>query len=286
MTALLRYYQLTKPGIIRGNVITAGAGFLLAAQGAVDLALLGATLTGLAAIIASACVCNNILDRSIDKFMERTRHRALVVGDITVRRAAVFSGLLGIVGTSLLLIYTNLLTTSLALFGFIMYIVVYGYTKRHTLHSTLVGSISGAVPPLIGYCSVTNQLDRSAGILAAILVLWQMAHFFAIAIYRHDDYQAASIPVMSVARGMRASKLQIVIYIGGFTLTAACLSLFGLSGRLYLVLIILLGSYWLIDSLRSYRSSSDIDWSRRVFKNSLVVITGWCLAITLDSFIH
>jgi len=162
INTLKTYYYLTKPGIIRGNAVTAAAGFLLAAGLHPDLGLFLATLVGLSLIVASACVLNNCLDRRIDAAMARTQRRALVRGLVSTRAAIIYATILGLTGAALLAAFTNLLTLGLALFGLFAYVVLYGIAKRRTVHGTVVGSISGAVPPVVGYTAVTGSLDHGA----------------------------------------------------------------------------------------------------------------------------
>lgn len=287
MTAanLTTYYRLTKPGIIRGNAITAGAGFLLASQGHVQLAMFAAMLVGLSLVIASACVFNNFIDRDIDKLMTRTKARALVVGELSTAQALLFGVTLGLMGTAILIIGTNLLATGIAAFGWVAYVIVYGYYKRQSVHGTIVGSLSGAVPPVVGYCAVTAKLDAAAIILFLILVLWQMPHFYAIAMYRLDDYQAANIPVLPAVRGLSVTKLSILAYIVCFIAATSLLTLFGYTGLVYLVSVSAVGLAWLALGYRGLSNSHDIRWAKQMFGWSLVVILVVSTALSIDSLL-
>lgn len=279
------YYRLTKPGIIRGNTITATAGFLLAAKGGVEIGLFWAMLGGLSLIVASACVFNNYIDRGIDKKMQRTRGRALVQGDISGTNALIYATALGGTGTFLLATYTNLLTLYLALFGFFAYVVLYGLAKRHTVHGTVVGSISGAIPPVVGYAAVSGSLDTAALILFLILIFWQMPHFYAIAIYRQKDYKAAKIPVLPIVDGHLATKNQMLIYIVAFTITASLLTAFGYSSYLYLFVVLGLGGRWFWLGLTGFKTRDDDKWAKQMFGFSLIVISLLCTTLAIDSFL-
>lgn len=191
---------MTKPGIVYGNTLTATAGFLLGAKGAIDYWLLLATLAGIAFIIGSACVFNNYIDRDIDAKMVRTKKRALAHGLVPAGKAITYASLLGIIGFFILSLSTNFLTVALGTVAFFDYVVLYGISKRRTAYSTIVGSIAGAIPPAAGYTAVTNRLDGGAVLLFIILVFWQMPHFYAIAMYRYDDYKAAGLPVLPVKK--------------------------------------------------------------------------------------
>ena len=240
-------------------------------------------LTGLSLVIASACVFNNYIDREIDAKMARTNQRALVRGAISVRAAIIFGSILGVAGAAILGVFTNLLTLAISLFGFFAYVVLYGIWKRRSAIGTVVGSISGAVPPVVGYVAVTGRLDVAAGILFLIIVLWQMPHFYAIAIYRLSDYTAANIPVLPSKQGIRATKIQMLAYIVAFTVAAASLYLLGYAGVAYLVVTLMLGLVWLALGLSGFAAANDTLWAKQMFKYSLVVITGLCLVISLNT---
>lgn len=279
---MINYYLLTKPGIIMGNLITLAAGFLLASKGNVDVWLFLQTLLGLALIMASACVCNNYIDRTIDKKMQRTKKRALVTGAITGRNALLFAALLGIAGTAVLALYTNALTVGVAAIGFFVYVVLYSVWKCRTIYGTAIGSVAGAVPPVVGYCAVSNNFDLGALILFAMLVLWQMPHFFAIALYHFDDYVAAGVPVLPIKKGAFRAKVHMVIYIVCFIVTTAMLTLFGYTGYAYLFVVTAIGILWLILSIQGFASRNDSLWGRRMFQLSLVMIMTICLMIPVD----
>lgn len=279
------YYNLTKPGIIMGNAITNIAGFALASKGDIDPGLFAATVTGLSGIIASACVFNNYIDRDIDRKMERTKKRGLATGVVSGPHALVFGSLLGIAGTAILARYANLLALSIALAGFFIYVVLYGFWKRRSSLGTIIGAISGAIPPVVGYTAVSNQLDVVALLLFLILMLWQMPHFFAIAIYRFKDYKAAGIPILPIKKGVDITRLNMVLYVGAFLIAAPLLTLFGYTGFIYGVVAGLLGGGWLWLGLEGFRQGDDVAWARKMFRFSLVVITTLCIVISVDALL-
>lgn len=280
---LSAYYRLAKPGIVYGNAITAAAGFFLASKRHIDIGLLLAMLAGLSLIIASACVFNNYIDRDIDKKMNRTKKRALASGGISIRSALTYASLLGLFGSLILGLFTNWLALGIALAGLFAYVVVYGVAKRRTVHGTVIGSISGAMPPVVGYAAVTNHLDGAALLLFIILVCWQMPHFYAIAMYRYKDYKAADLPVLPVKKGMAATKRQIIAYIVAFTASASLLSVFGYTGYTYRIVVIVLGIYWLYKGLAGYSTTDDAAWGRRMFFASLIVTLGLSLMIAVGA---
>ncbi len=241
-------------------------------------------LAGTSLIIASACVFNNFIDRDIDQLMERTKKRALVSGSISSASALIFGTIIGLLGALTLALFTNPLTVGIGLFGFVAYVAVYGYYKRRSVHGTLIGTISGAVPPVAGYAAVTNRLDSAALILFLILVFWQMPHFYGIAMYRLKDYAAAGIPVLPAKKGMAATKIQILLYIAGFTLACTMLTVLGYTGFGYLFISVLLGLSWLIYGLRELKKAEAKLWGRKMFLYSLIVILLLCVSISVDSF--
>ena len=280
------YYQLTKPGIIRGNAIPAIAGFLLACHGTLRYWLLVQTLIGISLVIASGCVFNNYLDRDIDKKMTRTRHRALAEGRVSTFQALSYATVLGILGFAVLAHYTNSRTVLLGLIGIVFYVIVYGYAKRTSVHGTLVGSISGALPPVAGYVAVSDSFNGAALILFLILVFWQMPHFYAISIYRRKEYAAAGIPVLSVKKGVAVTKRDMIAYIILFGFAACSLALFRYTGAIYFVTALLLTIIWLYVGVRGLRTTKNEDrWAKKMFGISLLVLTLLCVAIGVSGIL-
>ncbi len=267
------YYQLTKPGIIYGNLLTAAGGFLLAANGHIDWWLLLATLAGTSLIIASGCVFNNYLDRDIDKKMARTKQRALVAGLLQTRNALVYGTVLGLLGVLILSLWVSYLVVLIGIAAWFFYVVVYGIAKRRSVHGTLVGTIPGGASMVAGYVAVTNRLDLGALLLFVIMVCWQMPHFYAIAMYRFKDYRAAGLPVLPVEKGMLAAKKQILTYIVIFILACALLTIFDYTGYTYLAVMSATGLCWLYLGIKNFQVLSDKVWGRKMFLFSLIIIT-------------
>jgi heme o synthase len=277
------YYLLTKPGIIMGNLITTVSGFALASRGTIDEWLFLATLIGLSCVIGSACVFNNYIDRNIDGKMERTKNRALVQGRVSGKQAIYFALFLGCMGFAVLISYTNLLAVYVAAIGFIIYVGFYSFWKTRTSYATLIGSISGAVPPVVGYCAVSAQFDMGAALLFIILVLWQMPHFYSIAMYRLTDYSGASIPVLPAKRGNYVTKIHMLLYIIAFMVATFLLIGYGYTGYAYLATAAVLGLAWLILCIKGFKSVDDRLWARGMFRLSLVIITLLCIMISFDT---
>jgi protoheme IX farnesyltransferase len=282
LQSIKRYYSLTKPGVLYGNALTVAAGYLLAAQGAIDFRLFLAVFVGSSLIIASACVLNNYLDQDIDAIMERTKKRALVAGEIKGYQAVIFSVTLGVIGLVLLIAYTNLLVAVLGIIGFVTYVVFYGMlSKRLSIHGTLVGSISGAIPILAGYCAVAGVIDVGAVLVFIILFAWQFPEFYSIAIYRSKEYKAAGIPVLPVVKGLRRTKIEILIYTVVFVLASLMLTIFEYTGMIYFGVMLAFGSYWIWLALKGFSTTDSDRWARQMFGFSMIIILGLCVMLSV-----
>lgn len=273
------YFLLTKPGIIFGNILTTIAGFTLASRGSPDWMLFWMTLVGVSLVIGSACVFNNYIDREADRKMQRTQRRALVSGAISQLKALLFGAFLGLMGLAVLLAWTNGITVSLALIGFLIYVILYSFSKYYSIHGTLIGSVAGALPPVIGYCAVRDQLDAGAFLLFALITVWQMPHFFAIAIYRLQDYAAASIPVLPLKKGLRATKKQMLLYIVAFIMISFLFANWRYVNFFFLVFMLPLTFVWLGIAIQGFKARDDVKWARWMFVFSLVVVMGFCFLI-------
>lgn len=244
-----------------------------------------ATLAGTALVIASACVFNNYIDRSIDKSMTRTKKRALVTGFISGRGAIIYASLLGVIGFTLLVLFVNFLTAAIGLIAFIDYIVFYGLSKRRSVHGTIVGSISGSAPLVAGYTAVTDRLDGAALILFLIMTFWQMPHFYGIAMYRFKDYKTAGLPVLPVKRSMREAKIQTMLYIAAFLLSIAALTVYGYTGYTFLVVMVILALVWLGKGIQSFKKASDSIWGRQMFLFSLIVLLSLSVTLSMNALV-
>lgn len=276
------YYLLTKPGIVRGNLIVALAGFLFASHGVVDFPKLLFTLIGLGGVIASSCVVNNYTDRGIDRKMKRTEKRALATGQIGNSNALIYAFILGIVGLALLFFFANPTTARFALGGFLFYVIAYGYWKRKSIFGTLVGSVAGAVPPVVGYTSVAGSFDMPAFLLFMVLVFWQMPHFYAIGIFRLKDYQEANLPILPAIKGIEVAKRQIIFYMWGFLISVMLLTILGYTGFIYLGVMIAVSATWLYKAYSGMGTSNNEVWAKKMFSFSLIALLVFCIMISVD----
>jgi len=287
LATIRKYTQVTKPGIILGNMVSTAGGFLLASRGHIAFGLLLATITAVSLVVASGCVFNNCIDRDIDCKMTRTNNRVLARGLMSFNIALIYASLLGISGAALLLTTTNVLCVSIVLAGFTIYTGIYSlYLKRRSVHATLIGSLAGAAPPLAGYCAVTNHFDLGALILVAIFILWQVPHSYTLVIYRVDDYTAAAIPASPIKQGIPAAKKHIVGYIVAFMGVSSLLTLGGYTGYWYLAVAETMGLIWLFMACSGTKASDDDPvWAKKLFIFSIIIITTLNIMMAVDATI-
>jgi heme o synthase len=287
MTELIKnYLRVAKPGIVFGNLITAAGGFFLAARGQIDFGLLLPVVGGISLVVASGCVFNNLIDRSLDRKMVRTRNRVLARRLISPKTAVCYAALLGIGGTVLIQAAANMLSVAIVLTGFAVYVGVYSlYLKRHSVYGTLIGSLAGAAPPLAGYCAVSGRFDMGALILLAIFSLWQMPHCYTIAIYRRDDYAAAQIPVLSLSHSTAGVKKHILGYLLAFMAASLMLTFGGYTGYSYLVVAIVVGLSLLYLAWSGNKTADDRRWARKLFVFSILTIFALCVMMSIDAVV-
>jgi protoheme IX farnesyltransferase len=269
------YILLVKPGIVMGNLLTMVAGFAFASRGYWNLPLLAWSVLGLSCVIMSACAWNNYIDRELDRKMRRTQKRPLVTGAISLSQAQQIAVTLSLIGFFALLYGTNVVTTLVAFFGFILYVFGYSFAKYRFSEATLVGAFAGATPTMIGYTAVTGTVDFKTFLLFLVLVFWQMPHFFAIAIYRLRDYSGASIPLLPVQDGIPFTKVAIFCYLLGFVGTSFIIAPYTLP----------VSMVWLGLGISGFFTTKDTIWAYRMFLFSLVVITVLSLSLIVSSFI-
>lgn len=277
------YYELVKPGLIYGNILTVIGGYLYGAILRPELSILIGVVVGSALTMASGTVLNNIHDRDMDQHMKRTKKRALVTGQISPKHAAIYATLLGIAGLSLLAFATNQLTVVLGAIGLISYAGMYTFAKSRTVHATLIGTIPGAIPLLAGYTAATNRIDVSFWVLLALMFFWQMTHFYAISVFRAKEYKAAKVPVISVIKGNATAKNLMILFGGGFLLSIIALGYFGYAGFFYLAIMAPLAVWWLLVLMTGLWREDDTAWAKKVFFMSLLMLPALCITLALNA---
>ncbi|MGG4454379.1 heme o synthase [Brevibacillus porteri] len=268
--------QTVKTGIIKSNLIPMFAGLTLALYtyhfSLIDKLpeILFATI-GSILIMGAAGAFNNVYDRDIDSVMERTKNRPTVTGDISTKTVLWLASLMTIFGL-VALVLASPLAAIMGFLGLFFYVVPYTmWTKRRTVYNTEVGSISGAMPPLIGWAAIHPDITHPAILgLFIIMVIWQMPHFYAIAIRKHDEYKAAGVPMLPVVKGARRTYIQTNVYL--VILIASSFLFWSLSAGLTLMAL-LLNVLWLVLSVFGYRKMDSQKWSKTMFIYSLIHMT-------------
>ena len=267
--------SLIKIGIVNSNLITAFTGFWLAlhftnASFMANWDILLLTMAGSALVIAGGCILNNWYDVDIDPIMSRTKSRPTVTGNISLHTTLVLG--MGITAIGLiLLLFTTITAALIALFGWLVYVVVYTmWAKRKYTLNTAIGSFSGAVPPLIGWAAIDPNLHIVPIGLFLVMFIWQTPHFLALAMKKRDEYKAAGVPMLPVVHGFEFTKRQIVIYI-------ACLLplpfYLASLGTVFVVIATLLNAGWLFLGIRGFFMKNDLKWANRIFIYSLNYLT-------------
>ncbi|CAM3848452.1 heme o synthase [Cohnella lubricantis] len=275
---------LTKPGIIRLNLFAAFGGFWVASRWQIEWSVLIWMLIGSTLTMASACVFNNYFDRDFDTKMARTQNRALPQGRLRPSFVLGYAIALGVLGLADLFIMVNPLCGWLGLLGFFVYVVIYTlWLKRNSTWSTSVGGISGAMPPVIGYCSVSNEVDAGAWILFALLFLWQPPHFWSLAIRKVEEYRAAGYPVLPVVKGVLRTKIQMIPYIVLLLISSILLYTEGYVGVVFLILSIVILGCWVIHALSGFRARNTEKWARTDFLFSVNYLLVMFIAMILDT---
>ncbi|MGC4375505.1 heme o synthase [Fictibacillus sp. Mic-4] len=269
------FFTVAKMGIVNSNLITVFAGAFIAIRYNELLFLdniwkLILAIVGSGLVMAGGCSLNNFIDRDIDHLMERTMSRPTVTGRVSSRQALWFGIICSALGTVLLAL-TSLTAAVFGLIGLFVYVVVYTmWLKRTHSINTVVGGISGAVPPLIGWAAIDPVVDMQAWILFLIMFLWQPPHFLALAMKRCEEYRKAGIPMLPVVAGFKMTKRQINWYVAALIPVSLYLYSFG---TVYIIIASLLGIGWLALGLIGMKTKDDIKWARMMFVYSLNYLT-------------
>jgi protoheme IX farnesyltransferase len=280
-----QFYALTKPRVVQLIVFCALIGMLLAEPGWPDWRVLVPAVAGIWLVAAAAAAFNCLVEQRIDAKMARTAWRATAKGELSVAQTLVFSALLCALGSALLWVWVNPLTMWLTFATFVGYAVVYTVLlKPATPQNIVIGGASGAMPPLLGWAAMRGDIGAEAWLLVLIIFLWTPPHFWALALYRSEDYARAGLPMLPVTHGNEFTRLQILLYT--FVLFAATLLPFlhGMSGPLYLVAALVLGGWFIAMAWRLWREYSDA-LARRTFRFSIWHLSLLFAALLLDHYL-
>lgn len=280
-TVIRDLWELTKPKITRMNVLMALGGYALAG-GAFDAPLVITALLGTALAVASANVLNQYLERNIDGRMARTAGRPLPNQRMSPRLALWFGVGLGVLATAMLLVLVNPITAALGLFALLSYVLVYTPLKQRTPLSLLIGAVPGAIPPLMGWTAATGVIDPGGLALFGILLVWQLPHFIAIALYRKDDYARAGFKTVPVVRGDRVAKAQAVAWSLALVPITLALIPLGVASWFYGVVALGLGLWFVGWALRGLRADAGVRWARGFFLFSVAYLPALILTLAVD----
>ena len=284
-----QYLELTKPRVVALLVFTALVGMFLAVPGLPPLHESVFGLFGIWLAASSAAAINHLIDQRIDKVMVRTAHRPLATGALRPVQVLVFALLLGIASMLVLALLVNPLTALLTFAGLIGYAVVYtGWLKRATPQNIVIGGVAGAVPPLLGWAAVTNMQGpwdwQYALLLVLIIFVWTPPHFWALAIFRREDYARALIPMLPVTHGVTYTRWQILFYTVLLLQVSILPVVFGMSGFFYLGGALVLGSVFLWYAWRLLDPPDEF-FAMRVFNYSIIYLMALFAFLLVDHWL-
>ena len=289
MTSVLNnwrgYFELTKPGVQALLFVSCASGMLIGSNFNPPVTVFFFGLIGISFLAASSAVVNHFFDKQIDAKMNRTSKRPLVLGHISDKQAIIFSVLLYASGSIMLLNFTNFLTWLLTTLTFIFYGFIYTkYLKYMTSQNIVIGGLAGAMPPLLGWSAITNTIEPNALLLVLIIMVWTPPHFWALAVYRVEDYSEAEVPMLPVQKGVAFTKQHILLYT--FLLIACTMLPYAVQmfGEIYLISALVLGLIFLIYSFRLYKDETNAI-AMPTFAYSIIYLAALFAAMLIDHFL-
>tara|TARA_Y200000002_G_scaffold23408_1_gene17748 strand:+ start:3288 stop:4097 length:810 start_codon:yes stop_codon:yes gene_type:complete len=266
-------------------LICALVGMLLAEESVTSVTNIVVALIGIALCSGSAAAINQVIDRKADAAMTRTDQRPLPQGELSATHASSFAFVIGVVGALVLYLYINTLTMILTIASLIGYAFIYTvYLKRATPQNIVIGGLAGAAPPLLGWAAISNTIDPYALLLVLIIFVWTPPHFWALAIYRKDEYAKESIPMLPVTHGVAFTKLQIVLYTIILFIVSILPYIVLMSGGIYLISAVILSSMFMYYSIKLYFSSDD-EIAMKTFNFSIYYIFLIFVALLCDHYL-
>jgi protoheme IX farnesyltransferase len=285
MNLIKSYYLLCKPNVVYMMLICAFVGMLLAEDSVSSFSKICIALFGIALCSGSAAAINQVIDRKADAAMTRTDQRPLPQGELSAFHASCFAFVIGVLGALILYFFVNTLTMVLTLASLIGYAFIYTvYLKRATPQNIVIGGLAGAAPPLLGWASISNSIDPYALLLVLIIFVWTPPHFWALAIYRKEEYAKESIPMLPVTHGVAFTKLQIVLYTIILFIVSILPYVVLMSGEIYLVSSVILSSIFLYYSIKLYITDDD-SIAMKTFNFSIYYIFLIFIALLADHYL-
>jgi protoheme IX farnesyltransferase len=280
-----QYWLLTKPRVTQLAIFCAVIGMFLSSRELPSLVSVVMATAGIWLLAGAAFAVNSIIERQIDAKMARTRMRPVARGEITPLQAIVFSGVIGGLGMWVLATQVNALTMWLTFATFVGYAVIYTVLlKPNTPQNIVIGGISGAMPPVLGWAAMTGDAPAQAWLLALIIFVWTPPHFWSLALYRLDDFRRSGLPMLPVTHGERFTRLHILLYTVILVATTTLPYTIRMSGVLYLLAALGLGAGFLAYAWRLYRRYSD-RLARATFNYSIVYLAALFAALLVDHYL-
>jgi len=279
------YYEITKPRVVALLVLTALVGMCLSVPGAIPWQVLIPAMVGIGFLSSAAAAINHIVDERIDSIMGRTYNRPVATGRLTAKKATLFACLLAISGFIILYGWINPLTAWLTFAGLVGYSFIYTmYLKRATPQNITIGGLAGAIPPLLGWTAMTNEIHPHALLLVLLVFTWTPPHFWALAIHRKDDYAKVNIPMLPVTHGVNFTKTQILLYT--VLLFVVCLLpyLVGMSNWLYLIGAVVLNLIFFVYAWKLKFNAED-ETAMDTFKFSIIHLMLLFIILLVDHYL-
>ncbi|OGT44105.1 MAG: protoheme IX farnesyltransferase [Gammaproteobacteria bacterium RIFCSPHIGHO2_12_FULL_40_19] len=279
------YFELCKPRVVALMILTSMVGMCLAKPTHFSWVVFLLGNVGIALVAASAAAINHLVDRHIDRLMHRTKNRPIAQGKVSTKYAIMFATTLCVTGLFVLIEFVNTLTALLTFLTLIGYAGIYTmYLKHATPQNIVIGGIAGAAPPLLGWVAMTGHIDLGAIVLLLIIFVWTPPHFWALAIYRVDEYAKADVPMLPVTHGIAYTKLNIVIYTVALFAVTLLPFVVGMSGWVYLVAAILLGARFIQMAIQ-LKKTVEPKVAMAVFRFSITYLMGLFIALVVDRFV-
>ena len=282
---IAQYWALTKPRVTQLAVFCAVIGMFLATPDLPDWRRVVFATIGIWLLAGAAFAINCLVEREIDSRMLRTARRPMARGEITVPQTLVFSGVIGGMGMWVLYVLVNPLTMWLTFATFVGYAVIYTIIlKPATPQNIVIGGLAGAMPPALGWAAIANDVPMQAWILVMIIFVWTPPHFWALAMYRRDDYAKSGLPMLPITHGLKFTQFHVLLYTIALFATTMLPFAVGMSGGLYLTCATILGLIFLSYSWRIYRNYSDL-LSRKTFTFSIIYLSLLFAALLVDHYL-
>lgn len=281
---IAQYWALTKPRVTQLAVFCAVIGMFLATPGLPDWRLLLSATVGIWLLAGAAFAVNCLVEREIDSRMARTARRPMALGEISINQTLLFSGVIGGLGMWVLYNLVNPLTMWLTFATFVGYAVIYTIIlKPATPQNIVIGGLSGAMPPALGWAAIANDVPMQAWILVLIIFVWTPPHFWVLALYRRDDYAKSGLPMLPITHGLKFTQFQIWLYTIVLVATSVMPYAVRMSGLIYLVSAILLGAIYIWYSWLIYKHYTDLI-ARKAFKYSIIYLSLLFAALLIDHY--